>query len=163
MPDGIPQGAGVPLVLSNSAGPSAPFALQTSTLAPALLAPAQAPFMVNNKQYVVGQLSDQSFAGIPSRPAKSGDIMTIYGIGFGPVSPATPAGTIATGSTSLSNVTFLFNQSPAQVMYAGLAPSFVGLYQFNIKVPAVAPNDYPLKVQVGGVTVNQNLFITVGP
>ena len=162
VPDGIPIGSGVPLVLSNSGGQSAPLTLQTFDTAPALLAPAQAPFMVNNKQYIVGQLSDQSFAGIPSHPAKAGDVMTIYGIGFGPVSPATPSGTIATGASSLPNVSFLFNQTPAQVLYAGLAPSFVGLYQFNIKVPAVSPGDYPLKVQVGSTAVSQTVFITVG-
>lgn len=162
VPDGIPIGAGVPLILSNPAGQTAPYTLQTSDLAPALLAPAQAPFMVNSRQYVVGQLPDQTFTGIPSHPAKSGDVLTIYGIGFGPVSPATPPGTIASGTTTLSNITFLFNQTAAQVQYAGLAPGFVGLYQFNIKVPSVSPNDYPLKVQVGGVAVNQNVFITVG-
>jgi uncharacterized protein (TIGR03437 family) len=163
VPDGIPIGTGVPLVLSNSGGRSAPFPFDTSSIAPALLALAQAPFMVNNKQYVVGLLADQSFVGIPSRPAKSGDIVMLYGIGFGPVTPATPAGTIAPGTASLNNVTVLLNQTSAQVLYAGIAPGFVGLYQFNIKVPAVAPNDYPLKVQIGNVTVNQTLFITVGP
>lgn len=163
VPDGIPLGAGVPLVLTNSGGRSSPFALQTTAVAPALLAPATAPFMVNNKQYVVAQLADQSFAGIPSHPVKSGQTMTLYGIGFGPVSPATPAGTIASGETSLAGVTFLFNQTPAQVLYAGLAPGFVGLYQFNIMVPALSPDDYALKVQSGSVTVNQTVFVTVGP
>ena len=162
VPDGIPIGSGVPLVLSNSGGKSSPFTLQTSTLAPALLAPATAPFMVNNKQYVVGQLTDQSFAGIPSNPVKAGAVMTIYGIGFGPVSPAVPAGMVASGASSLNNITFLFNQTPAQIQYAGLAPGFVGLYQFNIEVPSLSPADYPLKVQVGGTAVSQNVFITVG-
>ena len=162
VPDGIPIGSGVPVVLSNSGGQSAPFTLKTSQIAPALLAPAQAPFMVNNKQYVVGLLSDQSYGGIPSHPVKTGQVMTIYGIGFGPVLQGVPAGTIANGATSLGNVAFLFNQTPAEVLYGGLAPGFVGLYQFNIKVPNVSPNDYALNVQVGGTAVNQSVFVTVG-
>ena len=162
VPDGITLGS-ADLVVSTSSGKSAPMTLQTAAIAPALLAPAQPPFVVNNKQYVVSQLADQTFTGIPSRPVKSGDTIIMYGIGFGPVTPATPAGTIASGATRLSDISFVFNQTPAQVLYAGLAPNFVGLYQFNIKVPSVSPGDYTLKVQVGSVTVSQTLFITVGP
>jgi len=162
VPDGIPIGSDVPLILANPGGQSAAYLLQTSDLAPALLAPAQSPFNVNGKQYVAAQLADQSFAGIPSNPAKPGDLLTIYGIGFGSVSPAVAAGTIAPAFTSLTNKpTFLFGQTAATVSYAGLAPGLVGLYQFNIAVPNVPPADYALTVQVGSVTANQSLFITV--
>jgi uncharacterized protein (TIGR03437 family) len=159
VPDGIPTGPGVPLVLTSGGVPSAPFIVQPADLAPALLAPNQAPFSVNGKQYVVAQLQDQSFAGIPSRPAKPGDVLTIYGIGFGSVTPPTPAGTIAAGVTSLMNqVTFQLGQTPATASYQGLTPGLVGLYQFNIVVPNVSPGDYALAV----TGVGQTLFITVG-
>jgi uncharacterized protein (TIGR03437 family) len=159
VPDGIPTGPGVPLVLTSGGVPSAPFIVQPANLAPALLAPAQAPFNVNGKQYVVAQLQDQSFTGIPSRPAKPGDVLTIYGIGFGPVTPPTPAGTIAAGITSLTNqVTFQFGQTPATVSYQGLTPGLVGLYQFNVAVPNVPPGDYSLAV----TGVAQTLSISVG-
>ena len=163
VPDGIPIGPGVPLVLTSGGVQSAPFTLQPADLAPALLAPAQAPFNANGRQYVVAQLPDQSFAGIPSRPAKPTDVLTIYGIGFGPVTPATPAGTIAAGITTLTNkAAFQFGQTSAAVSYQGLTPGLVGLYQFNITVPNVSPGDYALTVQAGSVTVSQTLFITVG-
>ena len=164
VPSGIPIGDSVPLVLSNAAGSSAPYVLKTADMAPALLAPAQAPFLVNGKQYVVAQLLDQSFVGIPSRPAKPGDLLTIYGIGFGPVTPVTAPGDIATQATNLdTNATFLFGQTRADVPYQGLAPSFVGLYQFNVKVPDnVAVGDSPLTVQLGAIKANQNLFVNIG-
>jgi uncharacterized protein (TIGR03437 family) len=163
VPDGIPIGPGVPLVLTSGGVQSAPFTLQPADLAPALLAQAQAPFNVDGKQYVVAQLLDQSYAGIPSRPAKPGDVLIIYGIGFGPVTPATPAGMIATGITNLTNTaTFQFDQTSAAVSYQGLTPGLVGLYQFNITVPNVPPGDYALTVQEGSVTVGQTVFITVG-
>jgi uncharacterized protein (TIGR03437 family) len=159
VPDGIPTGPGVPLVLTSVGVQSAPFILQPADLAPALLAPAQAPFILNGKQYVVAQLQDQSFTGIPSRPAKPGDVVTIYGIGFGPVTPATPAGTIASGVTSLTNqAMFQLGQTPATVTYQGLTPGLVGLYQFNVVVPNVSSGDYALTV----TGVGQSLFITVG-
>ena len=45
--------------------------------------------------------------------------------------------------------------------YAGLAPNAVGLYQFNITVPQVANGDSQINVSVGGVPVQQTLYLTV--
>jgi uncharacterized protein (TIGR03437 family) len=100
---------------------------------------------------------------MPSHPAKAGDVLTIYGIGFGPVTPTTGAGVIATQATSLTNkVTFLFGQTPATVSYQGLAPSNVGLYQFNVQVPTVSAGDSALTVMTGSTKVSQNLFVNIG-
>jgi uncharacterized protein (TIGR03437 family) len=38
----------------------------------------------------------------------------------------------------------LFGKTPAKSPYFGLAPNFVGLYQFNVTVPAVADGRFPL-------------------
>ena len=168
-PDGIPIGDGVPVIVTNSSGSSSAFGLKSSNIAPALLAPSS--FDIGGKQYVVAQFSDQTFVGKPGmisgidfRPAKVGDTVVIYGVGFGPVKPANPAGVICTQANSVVNTpNFRFGQTPATLSYDGLVPGFVGLYQFNVKVPNVSPGDLPLNVDVGGVTLNQSLFITVGP
>ena len=163
VPDGIPIGSDVPLALTRSGVQSSPYLLQTSDLAPALLAPAQAPFSANGKQYVAAQLVDQTFTGIPSHPAKPGDVITMYGIGFGPVTPATAPGLIAVSTTSVTNsLTLRCGQMSATMLYDGLAPGFVGLYQFNLMVPNQAPGDYAITVQVGSVTLAQTLFISIG-
>lgn len=138
VPDGIPIGSGVPLVVTTSQGQSDPYTLQTADVGPALLAPAA--FDVNGKQYVVATLPSADpntivfvgntgmINGVNMRPAKPGDIITLYGIGFGPVSPATLAGAIATQATSLTNkVNVLFGETPATLLYAGLAPNFVSI------------------------------------
>jgi uncharacterized protein (TIGR03437 family) len=53
-------------------------------------------------------------------------------------------------------------QTSAQVPYAGLAPGFVGLYQFNVVVPPVPDNNLvPLTFNLGGVPGTQTLFIAV--
>ena len=171
VPDGIPVGSGVALVLTNSLGQSDPYALQTSALAPALLAPAS--FSVNGKQYVVATFPSTdpnnvvyvgpagAINGVTLQPAKSGDVITLYGIGFGPVSPSTGAGIIATQANTLTNpVTFLFGQTAATVLYGGLAPGFVGLYQFNLQVPSVGAGDWPVTAQAGGANTNQAVYIT---
>jgi uncharacterized protein (TIGR03437 family) len=59
-------------------------------------------------------------------------------------------------------VQFQFGDVAAQVLYAGLAPDLVGVYQFNVVVPADAPRgDAPLRVLVAGEPVAQNLTISV--
>jgi uncharacterized protein (TIGR03437 family) len=142
--------------------------MQKKATAPALLAPAS--FNIDGRQWAVAQFSDQTFVGKPGlisgvsfRPAKPGETIVFYGVGWGPVTPATPAGTIAAGSTSLATpVTFRFGSTAVTPSYAGLAPNFVGLYQFNVVVPSIAPGDVALAVDAGGTPLSQNLFITIG-
>jgi uncharacterized protein (TIGR03437 family) len=137
-------------------------------IAPALLAPGA--FNVNSKQYVVAQFADQTFvgpagliAGVAFRPAKPGEVITIYAVGCGPVSPPTPAGTIASGVSSLQNPpTFHLGSATATVQYAGLVSGLVGLYQFNLVVPNVPGGDVPLTMDAGGVSANEGLLVTVG-
>ena len=171
VPDGIPIGAGVQVVVMNSQGQSDPYTIQTSDVAPALLAPSS--FAVSGKQYVVATFPvtgtgglvyvapTGAISGLNTHPAQAGDVITLYGIGFGPVSPTTGAGVIATQANNLvSPINIMFGQTPAQVLYAGLAPGFVGLYQFNIQVPSMSAGDWPLVVQLGGTTLTQNLMIS---
>ena len=166
-PDDSHTGAGIPIAVTNSSGQSNTFSMQKNAIAPAVLAPSS--FNVQGHQWVVAQHSDQAYvgrtgliSGLNFRPARVGETIVIYGIGFGPVTPNTPAGTIATQATSLVNrPNFRFGQTPANLVYYGLAPNFVGLYQFNVTVPNVSAGDMPLNIDVGGVTLNQNCFITV--
>ncbi len=46
--------------------------------------------------------------------------------------------------------------------HAGLAPSAVGLYQFNIVVPQVPDSDSQINVSVGSIQVPQTVYLTVG-
>ena len=168
-PDDPAVGPGIPIQLSFNNVNSNSTTMQKNPIAPALLAPGS--FIVDGRQYVVAQFSDLTtfvgkanlISGLPFRPAKPGDIITIYAVGCGPVTPATPAGTIATGLTALpSPPTFRFGAATANVKYAGLVAGLVGLYQFNLEVPNVPPGDVPLNVDFNGVSGNSGIFITVG-
>jgi uncharacterized protein (TIGR03437 family) len=173
VPDGIPIGDGVPLVLTNSQGQTSPYVLHTSDLAPALMAPGN--FKVSDTQYVSALFASSDpgspvYAapagiadGVTTTPAMPGDIITLSGIGFGPVTPDTGAGVLATDATALNNpVTILFGDTPATVQYAGLALNDVGIYQFIVQVPNIGAGDWPITLQVGGLTVTPNVFITTG-
>lgn len=91
------------------------------------------------------------------KPAKPGDLVTLYGTGFGDTNPFVPAGQLAAGQASLVNgVTVTIGGvtlAQSDVLYAGLSPSSIsGLYQFNVRVPASTPNgDIPVTIQIGSV------------
>ena len=176
VPSGTPTGA-QQMTVSTPAGASSAYNITVNTLQPGLLAPSS--FLVGGKQYVVAQFLDgityvlppNAIAGVPSRQAKPGEIIIIYGIGFGTVLDSgnqdIPAGTIVTASNKLSNSFSMdFGGSSANFSdprsYFGLAPSFVGLYQFNVVVPSVANNDLvPLSFKLNGASGSQTLFIAV--
>ena len=170
LPSNIATGAMLPLTLTSGGVTSAPYSLTVNPTQPGLLASAQ--FKIGASQYVVAQLPDGNYVlpagaigGVNSRPAKPGETIVIYGIGFGAVTPNIPAGQIVAQSNQLSaNLQIYFGGTPAQAPYAGLAPAFVGLYQFNVIVPDVtASNPVPLTFSLNGVAGTQTLvYVSAG-
>jgi uncharacterized protein (TIGR03437 family) len=156
------------LIVSTAAGTSPPFAITINAVQAGLLAPLS--LKAGDRQYAAGLLADgrtyvlpTSRPGIPARPARPGETVTFYGVGFGPTDPATPAGTVTRSPASITApLQLLFAQSTANVTYAGLVPGVVGLYQFNVVVPNVADSDaVPLTFTVGGRQSTQTLFTAV--
>ena len=80
-------------------------------------------------QYLVG----------PSSPTTAGDALVIYCAGLGDVNQSVAAGAVSPGSPlamASNTVTVTIEGISAQVLYAGLAPGFAGLYQVNVVVPS---------------------------
>ncbi|HEX5430983.1 MAG TPA: hypothetical protein VFW83_03390, partial [Bryobacteraceae bacterium] len=154
------------VTVTNCAGTSAPYVINEAKFAPGVLAPPS--FNIGGKQYMVAVRSCNpacTYIGKPDQPAKPGDTIVAYGIGFGDVTPSSPPG-IVVGPTELNRLanplTILFGQTPAAApAYFGLAPNFVGLYQFNITVPDVPDGDVPVTFEVGGVQTTQTMYVTV--
>ncbi len=147
LPSNITTGGPLQLTVTNGAATSAPVNLTVNATQPGLLAPAS--FKIGGNQYVVALLPDGTYvlpagsiAGINSRPAKPGETITMYGVGFGSVMQGIPAGQIATQQSQLTlPLQILFGETPGQLTYYGLAPDFVGLYQFDVVVPTVPDSD----------------------
>jgi uncharacterized protein (TIGR03437 family) len=171
------------VTVSTAGGTSNSFPVTVNALQPGLLSPPS--FNLNNKQYVVAQLcepgktcstlNDLTFvlpagslagSGFLVRPAKPGENLTIYGIGFGPVIDSSnlniPAGQVVAATNQLVNsVQMQVNGVNANLTYAGLAPGQVGVYQFNLVVPAVPDGDWPLTFTQNGVKGTQSLLLSV--
>jgi uncharacterized protein (TIGR03437 family) len=102
--------------------------------------------------------------GLFSHPAKRGDTVTIYLLGMGSTdqnvadgapSPASPLANTPT-PTVIFGGGFAPSATDAKVLFSGLAPGFVGLYQLNVTIPADAPlgDAVAMEIQVAGATSN---------
>ena len=167
VPSGISAGP-QPLVVTTAGGSSAAYSITVRTTEPGLLAPPS--FILKGVQNVVALFSNTltyvlpvAVAGVTTARARPGDSLTLYGVGFGTVTPDTPAGLIAQQTTNLqSSFQVFFAGVPATVTYAGFAPGYVGLYQFNVVVPNIAASDaVPLTFTLAGAPGPQNLVIAV--
>jgi uncharacterized protein (TIGR03437 family) len=169
----VPSNVGTgtqPVVVTTDNGVSPALGIQVNLEEPGLLAPPS--FNIGDKQNVVALFPDGttyvlppgSIAGVTSRRARAGEIITLYGIGFGSVTPDIPAGQIV-GQLNTLTAPFhlLFGQAEATLKYDGLAPNAIGLYQFNVVVPNVTPSDaVPVTFTLAGVAGTQALYIAVG-
>ncbi len=157
------------VVVTAPAGVSASYSITVNLLQPGLLAPPS--FVIGGKQKLAALFSDGttyvlppgSIAGVTSKRAQPGEVITLYGIGFGPVTPDIPAGQIVQEMNALAlPAQFLFGSTDATASYSGLAPGAVGLYQFNLTVPNISGSDsVPVTFNVGGISGTQVLYIAV--
>ncbi len=156
------------LVVKTANGSSNDFSLKVLATQPGLFAPGD--FNISGKQYAAAATSDGSSyilpraaSEAPSRPARPGETVTFYGVGFGAVTPAPGDGEIVQGDNALVlPVEFYFGNILAYVRYAGLEPGNIGLYRFDVRVPQMPDDDaVPLTFKLGGVSNGQMLYTAV--
>lgn len=99
--------------------------------------------------------------GYPTVAAKAGDIVELFGTGFGPTDPAVPAGQAFSGSAPTTQPVGLFiNNISVTPSFAGL--SSTGLDQINFIVPAgLGTGDVPLVATVGGGQTPSTVVISL--
>ncbi|MCZ6489303.1 MAG: hypothetical protein O7A06_02090 [Acidobacteria bacterium] len=100
-----------------------------------------------------------SVPGRATRPAGRGEFISIFCTGLGAVDNTPASGAAATGdplSRTISTPSVTIGGVDATVVFSGLGPGFVGLYQVNAQVPEDAPTGdaVELVLTIGGVTSN---------
>ena len=89
-----------------------------------------------------------------------GETLCLYGVGFGPTSPAVPAGKGFLGAVPTTYaVTVTIGGVPANVLFAGIAEA--GLYQINVIVPNTGTGDKAIQATVNGVRTQAGPVVTV--
>ncbi|HWB95380.1 MAG TPA: hypothetical protein VG672_01725 [Bryobacteraceae bacterium] len=110
--------------------------------------------------------SDGVTAVSASKPAHPGEEIVLYGTGFGAVTPALATGQPSSGNKTVATPTVTIDGLPAQVVFSGAAPGFVGLYQVNVVVPELARTNSadPIALTLSGVAANAvTLPVAPGP
>jgi uncharacterized protein (TIGR03437 family) len=96
-----------------------------------------------------------------STPAKPGEVVSIYGSGFGQTTPALVNGALAQSGTLPAPLpVFTVSGIPAEVQFAGVVAA--GLYQFNVVIPSSAPDgDDTIKATYAGSTTQPGALISI--
>ena len=98
-----------------------------------------------------------SLPGRASRPAAPGDVVTLFGTGFGPVLPPLASGESAVEPRGLDtdSVRVMIGQlelDPSDILYAGAALNLAGLYQLSVRIPeTVSAGSHDFSVMVDGI------------
>jgi uncharacterized protein (TIGR03437 family) len=144
----------------------------TSASVNAVVQAAQPAFFLWPGNYAVATTQDYglavkngTFPGSTTTPAKPGEVIILWGTGFGATSPSAPSDVEVPSSTTYNTanaVTVTVGGTAATVYGAALAPGFAGLYQVAILIPAsLANGDYPVVATISGVQSPSTTLITV--
>jgi uncharacterized protein (TIGR03437 family) len=99
--------------------------------------------------------------GYQTVAAKAGDVIELFGTGFGPTNPAVPAGQAFSGAApTTSPVTVRINNVSVTPSFVGL--SGAGLYQLNLTIPpGLGTGDVSLQASVGAIQTPTGVVISV--
>jgi uncharacterized protein (TIGR03437 family) len=153
----------VPVTVTNANGTSAAFTATVAQQAPAF-------FLWPNNQAIATRqdaslaVKDGTFAGSTTVAAKPGDVLILWGTGFGPTTPTVPAGIQVPGGQqyNCSPVTISLGSASPQVFGCALSAGFAGLYQVAIQVPStMADGDYAIQATVNGTPSPDGVILSV--
>ena len=100
----------------------------------------------------------------PSNPIRKDDVIVIYMTGGGLTTPEIPAGSPAPSgpfANTLVEPTVDIAGVPLTVLYSGLTPGSVGLYQINARVPSTVPKGMAQELRVTQGAVSTTVTVRV--
>ena len=99
--------------------------------------------------------------GYPTVAAQVGDVVELFAVGFGPTTPAVPAGQAFSGAAKTNNkVSLYINNVAVKTIFVGL--SSAGLYQINLVVPSgLGQGDVPIQASVGGMSTQAGALFSL--
>jgi uncharacterized protein (TIGR03437 family) len=95
-----------------------------------------------------------------TRPVKAGEVLVLYGVGFGATNPPVTPGQAFSGiANSVTLPVVKIGGVTAQVNFGGIVQA--GLFQFNVLVPSAGTGDQLLTATVNGASTPANVYITL--
>jgi uncharacterized protein (TIGR03437 family) len=155
----------VPLQVKTPAGTSDSALVLEQTAAPAFF-----QLSGGNRSYVAGTHADGSYlagpalvqSGIPGVPARPGEVVVLFGTGFGATNPPISATAQVPSALPLArpeDLRIRIGGLDATIAFAGLISP--GLYQFNVTVPQVDDGDVPVVAEFRGLLTRSDLLLSV--
>jgi uncharacterized protein (TIGR03437 family) len=121
----------------------------------------------NDARELIAQHTSDFSLVTASNPAKRGEFLVMYLVGLGATNPSVASGAQAPGNPPalpVKPVTLTIGGISANVLFAGMTPGGVGLFQINFVVPETAPLNQPLEVVVTQDGVESNATrLTIAP
>ena len=110
-------------------------------------------FTLNSSSGSAVAVKEDGSINSDQNPAARGSIVVLYATGEGQTTPGGVTGRAAQAPLGAPRlpVSLTIAGIPAEILYAGSAPGFVGLMQINARIPAgfVPPGDLPVVLRVG--------------
>jgi uncharacterized protein (TIGR03437 family) len=153
-----------PVTVTTAGGTSSTFTVTAAAYGPAFFTWPGSQAVATRQDFSFAAKAG-TFAGTTTVAAKPGDVIILWGTGFGPTTPAAPSGVqVPTDQTYATSTlpTVRINSTSATVYGAALAPGYAGLYQVAIQVPSsLADGDWPLVATIGGVASPSGVVLSV--
>lgn len=159
VPSGLDPGQ-TEIVVRTPNGVSAPIHAEVAAYQPEFFCFFDAHIAaVRNDGEVVGPAG--FIDGVESSPAVPGEIVLLFGGGFGETNPSIEPGRIYQGAAPLTeNTVIRIGGVEAQVEFAGI--SAAGLYQFNVVVPNLPAGSHKVVAEIAGVSTLSEANLEVG-
>jgi uncharacterized protein (TIGR03437 family) len=155
----------VPVTVNNANGTSTAFTATVAQQAPAFFLWPGSQAAIATRQDGSRAVNNGTIAGLTTVAAKPGDVLILWGTGFGPTSPPVAAGIEVPSDKvyfTASPVSVKIGTVDAPQFGCALSPGFAGLYQVAIQVPAsMADGDYAIKATVAGATTPDGVILSV--
>jgi uncharacterized protein (TIGR03437 family) len=145
----------VDVVVTNNGNVSALATAELQAAAPAF-------FQDPATSYAIATHLDNSLVG-ESAPARPGEIIVLWGTGFGATQPPTPDGSAVAGAPAVASpVTVSVGGQDAKVLSAVLTTGTAGLYQITIQLPGSLPAGLaPVQATTGGIQSRAGVQISI--
>ena len=149
------------VVISYAGNQSAPVEIPVVSSAPALFT------LDGSGKGIVVAIGIDGGAVNVNRPAKVGEILTLFATGYGMTNPGIGTGELAPIQAPYPQpalpVKMTIDGQPADLQFVGLAPGFAGLLQINARVPdQVRPGERIILLTVGQTASPAGTTLIIG-